>query len=306
MERENKYVVGKCRVEEIEYSTDWKKLASEVAAVSRNKNESKNPERRFESLIKEAALSTPSRAFEFLPVILKAHVFKGYVQLEPLRYGHKHCPKSVNIDLNVFLSKIARFSYIEIDENQTEYLVYTNARTLLKAGYYFDDIPIYSQSYVDDYKIVRITCPYFVWAQLMTHTALSKISQSDRVSGSDEYWLPDDIAERTKKYIEERFPGEEDTSGDYMSELLEALVTKYSQEELFKLFRDMGYPREIWSRAIYYFKMKTFIMGGWRNDPHTWDNLFLERGVFLDRWKKTWVQKETQEVAKMIEKIVNK
>lgn len=301
MEQENKYTVGKCRVEEIKYSTDWKKLASEIAAVSRNKNESKNPEKRFDSLIKEAALSTPSRAFEFLPVILKAHVFKGYVQLEPLRYGHSHYPKSVNIDLNVFLSKIARFSYVEIDENQSEYLVYTNARTLLKAGYHFEDIPVYSQSYVDDYRIVRITCPYFVWAQLMTHTALSKISQSDRVSGTDEYWLPDDILDKYHSLHDVRIKTEE----EFKQSLLDIILTEAPQEMVQNEFRKMGYPREIWSRAPYYFKMKTFIMGGWRNDPHTWDNLFLERGVYPDRWKKTWVQKETKEVATMIEKIVN-
>lgn len=318
MEQENKYVVGECRVEGIQYNgRNWVDIATEIAAVSRNKSESKNPERRFDSLIKEAALSTPSRAFEFLPTILKANIYKGMVILDPIRdESLMHQPKSKTLDLNVFLTKIARFSYTTIDSNQSEYLVHTNARTLLKAGYNYEDIPSIPTWEVDNYKAVRITCPYFIWAQLMTHTALSKISQSDRVSGTDEYWLPDDIINKfyslDNKQIEDvewliKFGNyfQNETEEDFRLGLLGGILATIPQERVQQLFKDMGYPREIWSRAPYYFKMKTFIMGGWRNDPHAWDNLFLERGVFPDRWKKTWVQKETQEVAMMIEKIVN-
>lgn len=318
MEQENNYTVGKCRVEEIRYvGRSWVDIVTEIAAVSRNKSESKNPEKRFDSLIKEAALNTPSRAFEFLPTILKANVYKGIVILEPLRdESLTHQPKSKSLDLNVFLTKIARFSYVTIDSNQSEYLVYSNARTLFKAGYNYEDIPSLPTWEVDNYKAVRITCPYFVWAQLMTHTALSKISQSDRVSGSDEYWMPDDIVRKfyslnnvQVKDVEwlVKFANyfQNESEEDFKLGLLGGILTTIPQDRTQRLFKDMGYPREIWSRAPYYFKMKTFIMGGWRNDPHTWDNLFLERGVYPDRWKKTWVQKETQEVAKMIEKIVN-
>lgn len=321
MKNKIEYTVGACRVEPIEYfRRTWEDIATEVAAVSRNKTESKNKEVRFKSLMKEAALGTPSRAFEFLPTMLKATIFKGYVSLEPVRFEEiRDYPKSVNIDLNVFLTKIARFSYLEMGKNQQEYIVYTNARTLLKAGYKYEDIPTIPCSAVYDYKAVRVTCPYFVWAQLMTHTALSKISQSDRVTSTDEYWLPEDILQRmvsegdvyypirkNEKFMEifeERYNGKRVM--DVKNALLHVLLNDLSQNEVQEFFKSLGYKREIYSRAIYYFKMKTFVIGGWDTDPHTWDNLFLERGVFPDRWNKTWVQQETKEVAEAIYKAIS-
>lgn len=303
--------VSKCTVEEINYEgRSMIDVVTSIAAVSRGKDSSNNPEVRFENLLKEASNSTPGRPFEYYPVVLNGSMFKLGVLLTPLKIDGVTQPKARAIDMDVFLSKIARYSYIE--NTGEEYKIYTNARTLLKAGYTLKEIPATPNNELAKYKVVKIKCPMYIWAQLMTHCGLSKVSQSDRVTGSEEYWLPEDVFTKIRSKREELsgtslcFDRVTSTLhyGDFDG-LLKILLTEVSQEDAQLFFKELGYKREIWSRAPYYFKMKTFIMGGWKNDPNAWENLFLERGVYPDRWK-TWAQRETVEVAKMIEAVVNK
>lgn len=304
------YKVSKCKVEEISI-TNPKELVTSIAAVSRGKDKSNNPDKRYGLLLKEAALHSPGRPLEFSPCIVKVTMFKNMVNIGPYEEDVEGKYRIKHLDMDFFITHLARYGYLEYDSSDT-YILYTNYRAMIKAGWREEEIPLVSSWRLDDYKIVKITCPFYIWSQLMTHTQLSKISQSDRVSGGTEYWLPDDVFVRIKnkreslsgvsKYFDLVTSSVKHNDKD---SLLNTLITKVSQEDCQEFFKELGYPREIWSRAPYYFKMKTFIMGGWKNDPNTWNNLFLERGVYPNIWDKTWVQKETQEVCKMIEKIVN-
>ena len=302
-----------CSVEEIKIEgRDVKEVVTSIAAISRGKDKSNNPEKRWEHLLKEAAMGTAGRPLEYYPAIFEVVFYSHMVNVIPYgilddRYKIK------NMDTLDFINKISRYSYLSRLGND-RYLLCTNYRTMLNAGWNPDEIPPLPEGwYKDGFKIVKIRCPFFVWAQLMTHTRLSKISQSDRVSGSDEYWLPDDIFIRIKNKREEL----SGTSLYYdrvlsnvklndRDSLLNSIINDVSQNDAQEFFKELGYPREIWSRAPYYFKMKTFIMGGWSHDPAVWKNLFLERGVCPEEWNKTWVQKETKEVVEMIKEIVMK
>lgn len=300
-----------CSVEEIKIEgRDVKEVVTSIAAISRGKDKSNNPEKRWEHLLKEAAMGTAGRPLEYYPAIFEVVFYSHMVNVIPYgilddRYKIK------NMDTLDFINKISRYSHLA-RLGDDRYILYTNYRTMLNAGWKVEEIPPLPEGwYKDGFKIVKIRCPFFVWAQLMTHTRLSKISQSDRVSGSDEYWLPDDIFIRIKNKREEL----SGTSLYYdrvlsnvklndRDSLLNSIINDVSQNDAQEFFKELGYPREIWSRAPYYFKMKTFIMGGWSHDPAVWKNLFLERGVCPEEWNKTWVQKETKEVVEMIKEIV--
>lgn len=313
---QTKYKVVDCKVEEVDYvknDLDFKELVTSIAAISRGKDKSKNPEVRWNALLKEAAMGTSGRPLEYAPCILKATIYSSMVDIAPYydlqdldRYKVK------NVELEYFLNNIMRFSHVEHIGNN-EFVLTTNYRTLLNAGWNPEEIPGVPPYMLENFKVVKITAPFYIWAQLMTHTQLSKISQSDRVTGTNEYWLPNDIFKRIKNKREE-LSGNNiyfdrvtiNVKHNDFDGLLNVLITKVSQEDAQMFFKELGYPREIWSRAIYYFKMKTFFMGGWRNDPKTWENLLLERGVLPDKWSKTWVQKETRKVAEMIRDIVMK
>lgn len=302
-----------CSVEEIKIEgRDVKEVVTSIAAISRGKDKSNNPEKRWEHLLKEAAMGTAGRPLEYYPAIFEVVFYSHMVNVIPYgilddRYKIK------NMDTLDFINKISRYSHLA-RLGDDRYILYTNYRTMLNAGWKVEEIPPLPEGwYKDGFKIVKIRCPFFVWAQLMTHTRLSKISQSDRVSGSDEYWLPDDIFIRIKNKREEL----SGTSLYYdrvlsnvklndRDSLLNSIINDVSQNDAQEFFKELGYPREIWSRAPYYFKMKTFIMGGWSHDPAVWKNLFLERGVCPEEWNKTWVQKETKEVVEMIKEIVMK
>lgn len=300
-----------CSVEEIKIEgRDVKEVVTSIAAISRGKDKSNNPEKRWEHLLKEAAMGTAGRPLEYYPAIFEVVFYSHMVNVIPYgilddRYKIK------NMDTLDFINKISRYSHLA-RLGDDRYILYTNYRTMLNAGWKVEEMPPLPEGwYKDGFKIVKIRCPFFVWAQLMTHTRLSKISQSDRVSGSDEYWLPDDIFIRIKNKREEL----SGTSLYYdrvlsnvklndRDSLLNSIINDVSQNDAQEFFKELGYPREIWSRAPYYFKMKTFIMGGWSHDPAVWKNLFLERGVYPEEWNKTWVQKETKEVVEMIKEIV--
>jgi hypothetical protein len=67
----------------------------------------------------------------------------------------------------------------------------------------------------------------------------------------------------------------------------------------------LGYPREIWSRAPYYFKMKQFVMTGWANDDNAWPHFLRERNAYADDGgPKNWTQPETKEYAVTIRNIL--
>lgn len=290
------------------------KFVTDLAAISRGKYESGNPEKRYQSLLKEAALNTPSRPLEFIGV---------HLLLSPNEYtndGYVVTNGNFNINFEQFL-KLARFSYIKVNDNGV-LNVFTNLRALINIqGIKYEDIPYNSKEELEGFKAIRINVPMFVWSQLMTHTMLSKESQSDRVAENKNYWLPSDLLTRVYNHIENYVDECESNtlSADLLAEgikdlspnaethkqITDLFLNIYTQNEIQEALKELGYGREIWSRAPYYFKYKEMIMTGWIEDPKTWLNLCIERGAKSDIWN-NWTQTETKNTVKAIEKILYK
>lgn len=302
------------------------KFVTDLAAVSRGKHESNNPSNRYRSLLTEAACETPSRPLEFLPVITKFKYVTNYINT--LQQDVKIETRKDNILLTMedFLNKVAKFSYIENDT------IYTNMRCLLNAGMEYEEVPYADEKDPRPYKnfkAIRARIPMFVWAQVPnTHTQISKEAQSDRITGNENYWLPNDILERLITYkVEERdlsSIGKNESSMDVAINTLlhiQKEVQEFPKTEgkiaylknQFEVFipqrivqyilQTLGYKREIWSRAMYYFKYKECVMTGWYNDPNVWQHLFIERSVKPDIWK-NWTQPDTKLFVKAIRDIV--
>lgn len=283
------------------------KFVTDLAAVSRGKGESKNPSVRFQSLLKEAALSTPSRPVEFCPIILNYRIERSNLS------AHVEIKDTIFItSIESFFNDIAKFSYI------TNNTIYTNLRCLLNAGIEYEDIPFAKEEQLEEYKqfkAIKANIPMYVWSQVPnTHTQISKEAQSDRLVDNIEYWLPEDIGTRLLEYKDAHDNGgNRDTVSMWQksnvnktflrSMFIDSMLKDFSQREMQEIFNSLGYKREIWARAPYYFKYKECVMTGWRNDPKVWEHLFLERGAEPDRWK-NWVQPQTALFVKAIRSII--
>lgn len=199
---------------------------------------------------------------------------------------------------------------------------------LLESGYTYEDVikdfkegHCYVDNKYKQFKAIKIKIPMFIWSQWpMTHTALSKESQSDRVAEGVGYWLPEGIINKINEATEEEID-----KIDYSQEFedlkiitssntpntakTEAILTTFTkilpQDGVQQILKAAGYKREIWSRAPYYFKYKECVVTGWYNDPTTWQHSFLERSVEPDCWK-NWTQKETKEVLQAIKEIIER
>lgn len=282
-----------------------------------------------------------SRPLEFLPIILIAK----QVSFETIRIETNGSYVDVNyID---FMNKLGRFSYIEKEENEdvklTEkkkdifnintiptFRIYTNMRAVINSGFFnYEEIPYITEETKDLYKqfkVIKLKIPMFIWSQWpMTHTRLSKESQSDRVASSDEYWLPDDLEKRhenmlktikstaegssfnvydindhIEKYKKGDYEGVFKTFNDFYKWLMIHIVT---QEDVQNHLHECDYKQEIWSRAPYYFKYKEVVVTGWYNDPTTWKHSFIERNCEPKLWK-NWTQKETQQVLMKVKEVI--
>lgn len=344
------------------------KSVTDIAAISRGKLGSTNPNLRFKHLLKEAAynysvdvlhecshdvlpevderlVNTAGRPLEFCPVVLTITNLDPYKQVYTLT--------SLNGDIiideieDVDLFQLLRFSYV--DENR---IIYTNYRALYNflLGYFKkygisknpeDVIPFLTyENEAKKYRVLRVKAPMFVWAHFMTHTQLSKISQSDRVAEQEDYWLPEDIHDRIQELDISTLESMEDvhfakTIKDFRSVYMAAfhsvpngfcgsglheedikrrlresfdILTSHflnllSQDYVQSFLKLLGYKREIYSRAPYYFKYKEFVIGGWMNDPYAWGHLLLERDGYSEI-RKSWTQKETKEFSIAIREIL--
>ena len=200
-------------------------------------------------------------------------------------------------------------------------------KDLLKSGYTECDlINDFKEGhcYVDNryrkFKALKLKIPIMCWAQWpMTHTQLSKESQSDRVSEGVGYWLPEDLVKRIRefkltddmtysdKYVYDSFKELKFVIKDHIlvEEFLTNMLEYWSQNMTQSILKMLGYKREIWSRAPYYFKYKECAVTGWYNDPTTWEHSFLERSVEPESWK-NWTQKETKEVLQAVKEIIER
>lgn len=345
------------------------KSVTDVAAISRGKLGSNNPIARFGHLLKEAAynysvdelngfnndvlpeeeerlVNTTGRPLEFCPVILRITNYSQLDSTYTLRSFNGDVIIEEIMDTNLF--PLFRFSYVD------DYTIYTNYRAVYNflLGYFrkygiekdpSELIPfITNEEEAKKFKVLRIKAPMFVWAQFMTHTQLSKISQSDRVSEQEDYWLPDDIhckideldissidslndnnfSKAIKQFVceyrsmsntvynEYAYAGASEEEVQRTVDSLHDIIISYflnvlSQEHVQKFLKLLGYKREIYSRAPYYFKYKEFVIGGWLNDPHSWGHLLLERDGYSNI-RKSWTQKETKDFTVAVRGILGK
>lgn len=244
--------------------------------------------------------------------------------VETVRYRVSKDGEKKVISTNEVLLDIEETSGIELEDSIEFYVsdLLENGYTIdniiedVKAGYCF--VPYYEK-----FKAIKLALPMAYWSQWpMTHTQLSKESQSDRVAENVNYWLPSDIIEKFNNYII-------DTDGELSGEACEQLesiqfITKapdlskeaklqaikdimlhvLPQNRFQEILKEIGYKREIWSRAPYYFKYKEVVVTGWYNDPTTWQHSFLERNGY-DEYYKNWTQKESQQIIKAVMEVVN-
>lgn len=234
-----------------------------------------------------------------------------------------------------FVNLLGKFSFMQNGK------IYTNMRACINAGIPYEQIPYNTAEELAEFKAVRIKAPMFVFNHLVTHTALSKEARSERVTSlSDvDYWLPSDFRIRLYKYYQEyqatpqnitSTPSEELqtmmntvriigillsftnlddvvrslVSGAFVySKTKPLVVPDLSQEAIQILFKELGYPKEIYQRTMLEFRYKEFILTGWYNNPQTWKHLFLERNAETDTWK-NWTQPETATVVSMIKNVI--
>ena len=349
------------------------KFVTDLAAISRGKHESNNPEKRYKSLLKEAAGNDitlvcpgcgstrvdgewgenisvegwcscldcgfgvhdfekyptafktskhPSRPLEFLPIVL-GYTTKGDIIRITQINGEKlpGMEHHLEVYLTEFSNGLGRYSYLK------DSLIYTNMRAVINFGIPYESIPYASETeallYYSKFVALRAKLPMFVWAQVPnTHTAISKEAQSDRVVTVNEYWLPDELRKKTFMVKEAIVNGDMEVdewvahtienilSANPKDKIADVLVNGnresgyvLSQGDVQEYLKLLGYPKEIYNRAMYYFKYKEVVMTGWYSDPNVWCHLMLERNYYSDV-AKNWTQSTTADVVKMIGDII--
>lgn len=292
-------------------------ICTQLAAISTGKNESSNPEKRYKALLIEGAYKTASRPLEFIPVVVDMYL--NHCDCEDEVYGFNLVLKDGYVYSMLgqdYLNKIAKFSYVKCTGHEgknEKYKLYTNMRCLLNAGIDYELIPYNTPEDVKDFYAFKLKVPMFTFNHIITHTQLSKVTKSDRVTNSNtnKLWLPDDFLERcskenvSKKYSSLLTKGEciltkIQVSKD-IEEISEFLQNQCSQKEVRDLLKELGYKKEIYQRAVMELRYKEFSIAGW-NNKQGWKNFLAERGA-EENWK-NWVQEETAIVAKKIKEFI--
>ncbi len=261
-----------------------------LAAVSRGKDESANPPKRYASLMREAEGENPSRPLEFLPVEFSGESFSEEAAVT-----------------EEAVIKLAKFSHFDMDTD----MIYSNMRAMKETGLSYEKIPFNEK--IKNFVAFKITAPMFIWAQIVTHTQLSTESQSDRVTHETEYWLPDDLEDRLIKLskddsflakaaeiqvVDKSELSDEIERGDFPMnayDFIDCMLNQWPQNDVQLILKSLGYPKEIYNRAPYYFKMKRFVITGWLNNDDAWPHFLRERNAYMnDGGPKNWAQTETQ------------
>jgi len=284
---------------------------TELAAVSRGKDRSANPPKRYKALLNEAApthqkltMASPSRPLEFLPIVVDIEfTFDQQIKLWSIDKNNEIIYKFESYKTAQYL---LRYSYYDGDK------LYTNMRAMLNAGVPYDSIPYNTSEDLKHFKALKANIPMMIWAQVPnTHTQLSKEAQSDRVAENNDYWLPSDFRNKVFAYPQQDNYVKGTFFDALATKILQAgsrndvitiLLSIPSQNDVQAFFKILGYKREIWARAMYYFKYKEVIFTGWENDPHVWNHLFLERNAEPDIHK-NWTQPETQRFVECIKEL---
>lgn len=257
-----------------------------LAAISRGREYSQNPNVRYKQLLKEAApnnafkVGSPSRPLEFIPVVLDC-IWRHDIDSVALKMKDdivSYLPQST------FINTLAKFGFISNEDGSKEFKLRTNMRAILNAGLNYDWIPYNTEEECNDFKAVKIRAPMFVFNHLVTHTMLSKEARSERV------------VDYSNEVLNTRYPEPFNKPfwkpAEVSDDMLQDFLYRMSFVDVIEKLKELGLPKEIYQRAILEWRFKDFIMVGWNEDV-TWKHLFLERGATSDY--ENWTQKETKE-----------
>jgi len=315
-------------------------IVTQVAAITRGRDKSNNPIKRYKRLLAEAA-PNPSviytrpelgddavitkyakKSRNLLPYSkqekLSIEVTEGLkasrvLEFVPVVFKIRFESNKVILYLRDsslifriedFNNKLGRFGFIHDNK------FYTNLRAVYNTGNGYDSIPYNTPDETKYFKVFKIRAPHFVFDQIYTHTMLSKVAVSERVVDQDpgefEYYLPDDIVERVKNKLHEdikTFAKLSDNEKENLKEIIRVFTKFMSVDEVKEYLKCLGYKKEIYNRWSYGLKYKTWFMAGWIIDTAAWPHFLLEREAFPELHK-SWVQKDTALVAKSIKDIL--
>jgi len=266
---------------------------------------------------------SPSRPLEFLPIVFDVFLDMNEISLWEANYDNGKDPIHTFKSLSKFNNELGKFSYLVPSEEDNLSRCYTNMRACINAGIPYEAIPYNTVDELKDFRALKANIPMFVWGQVPnTHTALSKEAQSDRVTENVNYWLPSDFMHRVNNWLEanpkmslteaewhNKTDIQFSVTADFLlhledrEDIVNYLLTNGSQTYNQNFFKALGYPKEIYSRAMYYFKYKEVVFTGWYNDPKVFQHLFIERNNEPTIWK-NWTQKETKQFVSAIKEVV--
>lgn len=300
---------------------------SATASVSRGKESFNFPEARYKHLFQEASFSRASRPLELCPVYFNFEITTSADGSRDKVKLYLKDDLEYDMDLDKFLNNIAKFGIVE-KMDRGLYLCKTNLRALVNAKIPYEQIPY--NEVCTGFRVFKMKIPMFVFNHLVTHTQLSKETRSDRVTLQNEYdyWLPEDFIERILSFDVEKYlvgDGTEYDVGELMERIQDGIVSSRSGElskigltsrQLYErlvgtlldsrittvrhMFKILGYPKEIWQRAMLEFRYKECVFGGYTSQ-HGWYNLLAERGGLPGSNTTTnWTQKETTAVVKTL------
>lgn len=243
---------------------NYKKLVTDIASITRGKTESTNIESLYNRLLVESA-GQPSVPFEYVGVRVEVFGIGGDII-------HTNCGSINQVD---FINKVLRYGYLTTcnDDMDIEYYLYTNLRTLLKAGFNIHNIEFNTKEVLEDFKIVVGKVPYKVFTHIYKHrtlkpteiewneyefSAICETSRNARYLKNLEYWYPSWWSNGYKSIMIEH-----DRSNTNL------LIDEVDTGDLTPEEATMELNRRVFV---------TFGICGWVQDPDKWNNLFAVRG----------------------------
>jgi len=249
---------------------------TQLATITRNKLESKYPDKLFTRLLSEAENNTPSRPTEFIPVKLYVDFWNNMILLK--NFNGEVIKVIETIDDRIhFYNVLMPFSHIkQFDEYN---ILYTNLRALINYGLDYENIPFNDDC--SEFKCIVGKIPKFVYDHLVVHTQLSTESSSIRINKDNDIdmWYPN-------------------------NKELKHILTKTDDKifkDITKLHETFNYKYELGLRDISSRRYVSFVMTGWMTNYNAWKHLFEERGA--SNWT-NWTQTETKDVVKLIKKLI--
>ena len=185
----------------------------------------------------------------------------------------------ITIDKNMIYNKANKLFGFYGEFNK----YHTNLRELMNWGCSWHML----EEYIDfsNYFVIKVNIPYFIIAQIQTHTQITSVMHSKRyTSGVYDFWCPPEFFKWSKVMHKQKYWNE--------------IILKSSPIELKKFMKDeLGIKRlEIYNRGKDSLQYREITLGGSRLNPNAWDWFFNQR---LD----SHTQKETIEAVKLIKEI---